>query len=1063
MRKILLGCFFSFLISQVYCQRVASVSGLWSSTTTWGGAAVPTAADIVQINSNITVTVDVNAQCLNLNFLGTDASNPGIVQLTGSTAITLAVNGNINMAGANQAGRVVSINADHLINVSGNITASTGGGTNSFQMTTGRLRVINTGTSNLSMSATSNLNYLEIGDGTNTKIANFTGAGPVRFAANGRLIVTNAAIFNAQSAAATVLNSGGSASASLIVRNGGAFYSHNATTATAATSDVLANFTTVNSGEADANITTGVIQFTPPTATAATFSIPSGTYGNLYFRRVGAATGTTATTVDVVGSASAVTVKIVGDFNAYSAAGVTGTTTSGNYLFRGSSTAANRANVTWQFSGTGKSIVIDRTGRAIFGSTTFGSDASTESKVIMSGTITLDIFSNTASGTGTAGRLWIHDWTIADGAGFSLKSGIVSPATTTSAYEVRALGNFTIGPTSNAAVDLATGLTGQQILFYADETRTTSSTWSGNGSLLARSFKTSVGNVVINSSLNSITIDIGGLTSTQINSAPVSGSLFASGSFTFNQTSGSFVISNSTAPADWTPVGGGSTTNVRLNNLTVKLNTQIDFSYAFNTIQLNGNIVFENGAGWQTNNSATGGAVIEFAGTTPQTLTAGTGSVQFNRMRMNNSSGLTINGTINIVRGGSIGESYLDLTAGNITTSSANELIIWPNHNDAASNNPFVNGSASSFIKGPVRVMIQRTVGGLTKTFLNPVIPVGKGSRFGRVALAGITGQVDNDYFDAEYFVSDHSSVNANVTDPHDYTTSLSGVMIYTSYKEHWSLTKNSGSNMQAKVSLYYESNLYSEIGDKGHSKLRVAILNGSNQWQDMGNDNVSATQASGSSGSINSSAIFGAASPDNIFGYITFGTTDKTANLLPSKIISFKAVKHNSYHSLEFAIGCAADYADFELQRSADGKTFTSINNFRASQERCNQPFSIDDQNILAYKNYYRLKMTDANGAIIYSTIELISYRNKNVEVIGLMPNVTSSNTMLNVAVQKAAKIFVTILAADGRILMQKEYNVMPGTNRLPVDVSALSAGTYFLKCTAADLSTVSLAFLKQ
>jgi len=40
-------------------QRIASVSGNWSNTSTWGGAAIPTIAETVSINSGITVTMDV--------------------------------------------------------------------------------------------------------------------------------------------------------------------------------------------------------------------------------------------------------------------------------------------------------------------------------------------------------------------------------------------------------------------------------------------------------------------------------------------------------------------------------------------------------------------------------------------------------------------------------------------------------------------------------------------------------------------------------------------------------------------------------------------------------------------------------------------------------------------------------------------------------------------------------------------------------------------------------------------------------------------------------------------
>jgi len=46
----------------------ASVSGNWNSTATWGGSAVPTSADDVTINTNISVTLDVDAVCKSITI-----------------------------------------------------------------------------------------------------------------------------------------------------------------------------------------------------------------------------------------------------------------------------------------------------------------------------------------------------------------------------------------------------------------------------------------------------------------------------------------------------------------------------------------------------------------------------------------------------------------------------------------------------------------------------------------------------------------------------------------------------------------------------------------------------------------------------------------------------------------------------------------------------------------------------------------------------------------------------------------------------------------------------------
>ncbi|OOG72245.1 S-layer family protein, partial [Flavobacterium sp. A45] len=82
--------------------RTASVSGNWSNTATWGGAAVPTSVDDVIINNGITVTVNVNsAVCKSLNISGTltigNNNTNRLVTVSGN--VTVNIGGIFNSAG----------------------------------------------------------------------------------------------------------------------------------------------------------------------------------------------------------------------------------------------------------------------------------------------------------------------------------------------------------------------------------------------------------------------------------------------------------------------------------------------------------------------------------------------------------------------------------------------------------------------------------------------------------------------------------------------------------------------------------------------------------------------------------------------------------------------------------------------------------------------------------------------------------------------------------------------------------------------------------------------------
>lgn len=112
-------------VSQVQAQtRTASVTGPWSSTTTWGGASVPTSVNDVVVNNGITVTVDVAADCNSITFgsaSGTVTVNSGITlnvvtgitlqnAVTGNRAASLAGSGTINCASVQVGGTILAPN-----------------------------------------------------------------------------------------------------------------------------------------------------------------------------------------------------------------------------------------------------------------------------------------------------------------------------------------------------------------------------------------------------------------------------------------------------------------------------------------------------------------------------------------------------------------------------------------------------------------------------------------------------------------------------------------------------------------------------------------------------------------------------------------------------------------------------------------------------------------------------------------------------------------------------------------------------------------------------------------
>ena len=86
----------------------------------------------------------------------------------------------------------------------------------------------------------------------------------------------------------------------------------------------------------------------------------------------------------------------------------------------------------------------------------------------------------------------------------------------------------------------------------------------------------------------------------------------------------------------------------------------------------------------------------------------------------------------------------------------------------------------------------------------------------------------------------------------------------------------------------------------------------------------------------------------------------------LPINLNYLNGFKQNGVHNLVWKVTCTNNPSvTMSLERSADNRTFTGITTITADALRCEQPFSFTDNSPLKGTNYYRLKMTDANGKI--------------------------------------------------------------------------------------------------
>ena len=160
----------------------------------------------------------------------------------------------------------------------------------------------------------------------------------------------------------------------------------------------------------------------------------------------------------------------------------------------------------------------------------------------------------------------------------------------------------------------------------------------------------------------------------------------------------------------------------------------------------------------------------------------------------------------------------------------------------------------------------------------------------------------------------------------------------------------------------------------------------------------------------------------------------------LPLNLVSFKAFLTERNVQLSWTSLNEQNVKGFVVERSNNGSEFSLIGNISATN-RSNASYSFNDNAPLSGAGYYRLRMTDVDGAVKYSAVVIVN--NRRTMSAQVFPNPTRGN--LNISHPKALTgALINVLAADGRQVMT--YKVEQGSMQTNLNLSELRNGNYLL-----------------
>jgi uncharacterized repeat protein (TIGR01451 family) len=173
-------------------------------------------------------------------------------------------------------------------------------------------------------------------------------------------------------------------------------------------------------------------------------------------------------------------------------------------------------------------------------------------------------------------------------------------------------------------------------------------------------------------------------------------------------------------------------------------------------------------------------------------------------------------------------------------------------------------------------------------------------------------------------------------------------------------------------------------------------------------------------------------------------------------KLEYFSVNTRNNTNLLNWKASSTYGNAKFNIERSDDGIHFNSIGNLSATSLRCQLPFNFTDNNPLAGKNYYRLKITDADGIIFYSKILVLGNGKAGINILAIANNVVYLNN------NKPQTIQLKVIAADGKVICTGNKNITAGNNKINLQMIKTAAGIYTLLVYTSDGDIIAKRFLK-
>lgn len=180
-----------------------------------------------------------------------------------------------------------------------------------------------------------------------------------------------------------------------------------------------------------------------------------------------------------------------------------------------------------------------------------------------------------------------------------------------------------------------------------------------------------------------------------------------------------------------------------------------------------------------------------------------------------------------------------------------------------------------------------------------------------------------------------------------------------------------------------------------------------------------------------------------------SFRVTGMCGGLLAVNGLTFGGQLDKDNVQLKWTTRRSFDASRFVVERSADAVNFKEIGSAAVSSSNAiaESQYYFGDVNATAGKNFYRLRIIRSNGKIAYSDVVTIS--KKGTVSVSVMPNPVAESFTIKFQPVNGANYAVSLMSADGKVMMNSNYAVRPGDARTIQRPGMVATGVYYLVVT--------------